>query len=313
MFHALWKSRSLRKSRRKDTGTLRAKVPIGISQKAAGSGNVPNEPTRIPAFKDVLQELVKHYAEKRAARALSEDVARKDVAEMPSSRFAGPGLTVPETTTPLTLTSKTDTLQKGVVRQNPFLLRDLETMKSPSPPMSPRFYTTTMDDSDVLCPRVQGIIHARESRRVASRTRIDELRRRVEFVAETPTGSPNFATTTIAEETEASAAKGFPHPQAFRQVEKKDEQRADLDIVARPQSSSQEITTVGNKPFKVCAWGDSFSATDETPSAGSRMDGCVPPEQSTSAGPLAEARTGGRGRCSRNEPGANVQGPQNGL
>ncbi|XP_049268787.1 uncharacterized protein LOC125757342 [Rhipicephalus sanguineus] len=262
---------------RRDTGTLKAKVPITISPKAADSGNVPNEPTRTPAFKDVLQELVKHYAEKRASRALSEDIACKEVAEKTSSRFTVPGLTVPETTAPISSTSKTDTLQQGVVRQSPFLLRELETMKSPSPPMSPRFYTATVEDSDVLCPAVQGIIRARESRRVASRTRIDELRRRIEFAAKTPTGSPNFATTTIAEETEVSAAKGFLHPPTFRQVGKKGEQRADPDIAARPHSSSQEITTVGNKPFKVCAWGDSFSATDETPSMESKVDGYIPP------------------------------------
>ncbi|KAL3188627.1 hypothetical protein MRX96_022436 [Rhipicephalus microplus] len=264
---------------KKDTRNLKSKLPTTLSQKAGESSSVPTEPTRIPAFKDVLQELVKHYAEKQASKALIENVARKEVAEKTSSRFMGLGLAVPATMTPLSLTSKTDTLQKGSVRQNPFLLKDLETMKSPSPPMSPRFYTRTVDDSDMLCPTVQGFIHARESRRVASRARIDDLRRRVESVAEAPTGSPNFATTTIAEETEVPVAKGFPRPHANVQVEKKHVQRAEREIACRPQSSCQAITTVGNKPFKVCPWGDSFSATDETPSVESRMEGNVPPEQ----------------------------------
>ncbi|XP_075737756.1 uncharacterized protein LOC142777340 [Rhipicephalus microplus] len=261
---------------KKDTRNLKSKLPTTLSQKAGESSSVPTEPTRIPAFKDVLQELVKHYAEKQASKALIENVARKEVAEKTSSRFMGLGLAVPATMTPLSLTSKTDTLQKGSVRQNPFLLKDLETMKSPSPPMSPRFYTRTVDDSDMLCPTVQGFIHARESRRVASRARIDDLRRRVESVAEAPTGSPNFATTTIAEETEVPVAKGFPRPHANVQVEKKHVQRAEREIACRPQSSCQAITTVGNKPFKVCPWGDSFSATDETPSVESRMEGNVP-------------------------------------
>ncbi|KAH6937128.1 hypothetical protein HPB50_025749 [Hyalomma asiaticum] len=134
-----------------------------------------------------------------------------------------------------------------------------------------------MEDSDTVCPKVQGIIRARESQRVGSRTRSGELRRRVGFVDQTASDSHNFATTTVAEETEGRDVKSFLHPHTVRQDGKKGEQCTATNIAARPHSSSQDITTVGNKPFKVCAWGDSFSVTDETLSTEGRVDGYVPP------------------------------------
>ncbi|KAH7954099.1 hypothetical protein HPB49_015564 [Dermacentor silvarum] len=255
-----------------DTGNVNVKEPI--LRKTGATDNICKEPTtRNPVFTDVLQELVKRYAERMASRASAKDVSCNEVAEKTSSRFSGPGLTVPDITAPLSSKSKTDVPPKGVVKQSPFFLKELETIKNTSPPMSPRFYTTTVEESDMLCPTVQGIVEARESRRAASRTCIDDFRRQIALADRTPAGSPNFTTTTIDEGAKVRTIKGFLHPHTVRQ----DGQRAGPNLAARPQSSSQLITTVGNKPFKVCAWGDSFSMTDETPSIESRIDGYLPP------------------------------------
>ncbi|XP_075543705.1 uncharacterized protein LOC142578189 [Dermacentor variabilis] len=262
---------------KRDTGNVDVKAPI--SRKGGAAANSSKEPmTKNPVFKDVLQELVKHYAERMASRASGTDVPRDEVAEGTSSRFPGASLTVPDTTAPLSSKSKTDVPPKGVVKQSPFFLKELETIKSPSPPMSPRFYTTTVEESDMLCPTVKKKVEARESRRAASITRTEDLfRRGIALADRTPAGSPKLTMTTIDEETKVRPVKGILHPHTVRSDGQRGEQRVGPNLAARPQSSSQLITTVGNKPFKVCAWGDSFSMTDETPSIESRIDGYLPP------------------------------------
>ncbi|XP_070392532.1 uncharacterized protein [Dermacentor albipictus] len=261
---------------KRDTGNVDVKAPI--PRKGGAATNTSKEPTtKNPDFKDVLQELVKHYAERMASRASAADVPCNEVAEGTSSRFSGAGLTVPDTSAPLSPKSKTDVPPKGVVKQSPFFLKELETIKSPSPPMSPRFYTTTMEESDMLCPTVKGIVEARESRRAVSITRTEDFRRGIAPADRTPAGPPKFTTTTIDEETKVRPVKGILHPHTVRSDVLRGEQRVGPNPAARPPSSSQLITTVGNKPFKVCAWGDSFSMTEETPSIESRIDGYLPP------------------------------------
>ncbi|XP_077519981.1 uncharacterized protein LOC144129783 [Amblyomma americanum] len=278
--HVATDSHSDEKGKR-GAGIVRTTVPTSPRSGTTVLSGVST--TRSPAFSDVLQELLQQHA-RRKARAASRDDALCNVPEKTTTPGpCGHSSTAADSVTGRSPTG-TGSPVKGSVKESPFHLAAQETSRSLSSALSPRFYTTTVEESNMLCPAVQGIAASKKSGKVTNETRSDEGKTCIGIPGGSTAGSLNIPASAI-EQPEPRLGRSRLHPHTVRDDGFLGEKQAASTQQGRLGRSSDNLnTSVGKTPSKVYAWGDSFSVSGETPSDESRLEGYVPPNSPGNSG-----------------------------
>ncbi|KAK8770912.1 hypothetical protein V5799_025845 [Amblyomma americanum] len=223
--------------------------------------------TRSLDFRDVLQKLIQQHAQNRTAVPSCKDVPLKNIPKQTPPQPSGPTSTASVSATSPALARTNFQPPKDPGKESPFILRSQEVTSNLSP-MSPHFYATTIEESNMLCPAVQG--KSSDERPTDG----GELR----CVIRNNTSPDSLkSSTTAVEESPPLLVRSFLDPHTVRDDGNRDETRVVPKQQARHGCSSDNLTTNAEKPSEVYAWGDSLSGSAETPSDQCRLEGYAPP------------------------------------